>query len=62
LGIDLDLIIAKLSNNLIAPNNSNTKESFISESCEYVRTKFNLPLMLRKMTHNSELINKKRLH
>ena len=36
LGIDLDMVSVKPSNNIIAPNNSVTGGSITSESCAYV--------------------------
>jgi len=48
LGIDVDLVTVKPSNNIITPNNSVTGGSLASESCGYVRSQFNSPPTLRK--------------
>jgi len=41
LGIDLELISIKRSNNLATPNNAITGGNITTESCGYVRNKFN---------------------
>jgi len=41
LGIDLELISIKRSNNLATPNNSITGGNITTETCGYVRNKFN---------------------
>jgi len=65
LGIDVDLVTVKPSNNIITPNNTVTGGSMASESCGYVRSQFNSPPTLRKKRRRrmadatrTELINK----
>jgi len=41
LGIDLELISIKRSNNLATPNNAITGGNITTETCGYVRNKFN---------------------
>jgi hypothetical protein len=43
LGISLDLVSVKPSNNLTAPNNANTGGSATSELCTYVCITINIP-------------------